>query len=327
MPRRPRVLLEGAVYHVYNRTARDLPAFSGESDARHFLELLAEIAVRDGWTVLAYCLMSNHYHLALRSGPPPIARGMGHLQARFSQRHNRSGRCSGPLWQGRYKAKLIDNEAYLYQVIAYVHLNPVAAGLADDPASWLWSGHRELIGTSDHSIVAVTTVLSLYGKTRAAARRAYVSSLRSGRKGTWIGEQPGRLPWWPAAPDQQLDAPVPPAMVDERGTSTAIYRPRLASEVFLELACEILGVSANDLSTASRSRDLSRIRQLVVGLGIERWSQSTKSLAGLLNRRADSGTEWVHRCIERRRTEPSFGAAYLELDEALSAAARLLVPE
>jgi REP element-mobilizing transposase RayT len=312
---------------VYNRTARELPALGDESDARYFLELLGEIAARDGWTVFAYCLMSNHYHLVLRSGPPPIARGMGHLQARFSQRHNRSGRGSGPLWQGRYKAKLIDDEAYLYQVIAYVHLNPVAAGLADDPASWPWSGHRELIGASDHRIVAATTVLSLYGATRAAARRSYVASLRSGRTGPWIGEQPGRLPWWPAAPDRQLDAPVPPAIVDERGTSTAISRPRLAPEVFLKLACDTLGVSADDLATASRSRDLSRIRQLVVGLGVERWSQSTKSLAGLLNRRADSGSEWVHRCIELRQTRPSFGAAYLRLDEALSAAARLLVPE
>lgn len=327
MPRRPRILVEGAVYHVYNRTSRDLIAFGRDEDAERFLELLVGITVRDGWTVFAYCLMSNHYHLVLRSGPAPIARGVGQLQARFSQSLNWRERSAGPLWQGRYRAKLIDDEAYLYQVISYVHLNPIAAALVADPALWPWSGHRELIGTSAQRVVAVDTVLSLYGVRRAPARRAYVAGLRAGRSAEWLGERPGGLPWWPQSPDREIDAPDPLAVVDCRGVSTARYRPALAPGLFLELACASLGVELQELATRSRARELNRCRQLAVGVGVERWRQGTKSLAQLLNRRADVGTLWVRRCVERRQADSVFASDYLKLDRALSAAARRLIPE
>jgi REP element-mobilizing transposase RayT len=312
---------------VYNRTARDLPVFEERESADQFLNLLKDIAKRDGWTVFAFCLMSNHYHLAIRSGALPIARGMGHLQARFSQKWNRANRSGGPVWQGRYKAKMIEDEGYLYQVIGYVHLNPVVAGLVEDPARWRWSGHLDLIGRRGDPIVDVETVLSLYGDSSSSARRAYVESLRSERGGHWQGEEPGRLPWWPPDPDRQLEPPAPPAVVDERGVSTGLYRPHLEPEVFLELATRVLGTDANELKRASRSRELSRQRQLIVGLGVERWFQGTKSLAGLMNRKAHTGTEWVRRCIERRQTEALFEESYNALDVALSGAARKLKPE
>jgi len=320
-------LIEGAIYHVFNRTGRDLPVFEEEVNARHFLELLGQIAERDGWTVFAFCLMPNHYHLALRSGAPPIARGMGHLQARFSQGWNRRNLSRGPVWQGRYKAKIVDDEGYLYQVISYVHLNPVVAGLVDDPARWRWSGHLDLIGKRDDPIADVDSVLSLYGDQRSSARRAYVGSLRSERNGNWQGEQPGRLPWWPPTPDRQLETPVPPAVVDDRGVSTGLYRPHIEPEDFLELACSVIGTDSGQLKTASLSRDLSRQRQLIVGLGVERWFQGTKSLAGLLNRKAHTGTAWVRRCSERRQVDSSFEESYDLLDAELSLVARRLYPE
>jgi len=327
MPRRPRVLIEGALYHVYNRSARDLPVFEEEKNAHRFVELLRVIAKRDGWTVFAFCLMPNHFHIALRSGAPPIARGIGRLQAQFSQNWNRRTRSRGPVWQGRYKAKIVEDEGYLYQLIAYVNLNPVAAGLVDDPALWRWSGHLDLIGTRNDPIVAVDTVLSLYGNRQSSARRTYVESLRAEREGEWQGKQPGQLPWWPVTPDRHLEIPIPPAVVDERGVSTGLYRPHLKPEVFMQLACRVVGRDVKDLQRASRSRDLSRLRQLIVGLGVERWFQGTKSLAGLLNRKADTGTAWVRRCIERRQSGTSFEESYNELDQALSAAARKLKPE
>jgi len=321
------VLIEGAVYHVYNRTARDLPVFEEEESARHFIQLLRAIAKRDGWTVFAFCLMSRHYHIALRSGAPPIARGMGHLQAQFSQSWNRRNRSRGPVWQGRYKAKMVEDEGYLYQLIAYVHLNPVVATLVEDPARWRWSGHVDLIGKRDDPIVAVDTVLSLYGNRRSSALRAYVGSLRSELEGTCQGEQPRRLPWWPATPDQPLETPIPPAVVDDRGVSTGLYRPQLEPDVFLELACKVIGTDLSELGVASRSRALSRTRQLIVGLGVERWLQGTKSLAGRMNRKADTGSAWVRRCIERRQFDATFEESYNELDAALSTAARRLKPE
>jgi len=82
----------------------------------------------------------HHYHVALRIGPVPIARGLGQLQVRFSQAWKTSHQSTGPVWQSRYKAKLVEEEAYQYQLIAYIHLNPVSGGLAHAPAEWPWTG-------------------------------------------------------------------------------------------------------------------------------------------------------------------------------------------
>jgi REP element-mobilizing transposase RayT len=327
MSRRPRVLIEGAVYHVYNRTVQSLQVFETDDDAALFLELLRQLAARDGWTIFAFCLLPSHFHIVLRSGAPPIARGMGRLQAQFSQRWNRSKRSRGPVWQGRYKAKMVEDEGYLYQLIAYVHLNPVVAGFVEDPAQWRRSGHLDLIGKRKDPIVAVGAVLPLYGNRLSAAQRAYVESLRLERGGPWQGEQPGRLPWWPTTPDRPIEMPVPPAVADDRGVSTGLYRPQLKPEVFFELACTAMGVEDSDLETASRSRELSRQRQLIVGLGVERWFQGTKSLANLMNRKADTGTAWVRRCIERRTTDSVFDGSYNVLDEAVSVLSRTVEPE
>ena len=96
MPRRPRVFVEGAIYHVYNRCARGAEPFADDEEAECFLDLLARARDRDGMTLLAWCLMSNHYHLALRTGAVPLARTMAHIQSRFGAQHNRrQDRCQG----------------------------------------------------------------------------------------------------------------------------------------------------------------------------------------------------------------------------------------
>ena len=80
---------------------------------------------RSGWTVFAWCVMSDHYHVALRSSAVPVWRGMHHVQCTFSRGFNRRRGRSGSLWQSRYQAKLVDEQRYLSRVVLYVHLNPV----------------------------------------------------------------------------------------------------------------------------------------------------------------------------------------------------------
>ncbi len=165
MPRRPRVFIEGGIFHVYNRFARGAEIFSQADEARRFLGLLREVKRRDGLVVFAWCLMSNHYHLALRAGSISLSRSIGSLQARFGQSYNRRCGSSGPRWQGRFKAQLVEDEQYLYQIIAYIHLNPVSALLVDGPGDFRWSGHHELVGRSISPVVDVDQVLGIYGAT------------------------------------------------------------------------------------------------------------------------------------------------------------------
>jgi putative transposase len=143
------VFVEGGIYHVYNRFARGADLFADPEEAIEFLEILRKARNRDGLTVFAWTLMSNHYHLAVRAGPVPLSRTMGYVQARFGQVYNRRHRSSGPRWQSRYKARLVEDPRYLDRLIVYIHLNPVVAGLVDDPAAYTFSGHRiNVPGTS-----------------------------------------------------------------------------------------------------------------------------------------------------------------------------------
>ncbi len=122
MPRRAGVFVEGALYHVDTRFARGAELFWEGDEAERFVEIVRGVRDRDGWTVYGWCLMSPPSHLVVRTGPVPLARSMGHVQARYAAAYNRRWRSSGPLWQSRYKAKMVETGDSLRQVIASVHL-------------------------------------------------------------------------------------------------------------------------------------------------------------------------------------------------------------
>ena len=102
----------------------------------------------------------------------------------------------GPFWQGRYKARLVDDPVYLMQAIAYVHLNPVAGGMVKDPGSYRWSGHRQILGRVRAGLVDVDEALVVFGSSRREALVTYRGVLGRGRDEGWMREGPGRLPWW-----------------------------------------------------------------------------------------------------------------------------------
>ena len=133
MPRAHRQLLEGGLYHVYNRFSRGEEIFADPDEADRFVGMIREAKKRDGFIVYAWCLMSNHYHLALRTSAIPLSRTMGILQGGFSRSFNQRRRRTGPVWQSRYQARLVDDQRYFDQLVVYVHLNPVRAGLVEDP--------------------------------------------------------------------------------------------------------------------------------------------------------------------------------------------------
>jgi len=144
MPRVARQLVDGGIYHLINRGNGQQRVFHKDRDFQAFTELLAEMCCRYAVEVLAWCLMSNHYHLVVRPQfGADLSRGMQWFQTTHVRRYHRHYGSSGHLWQGRYKSYLVADDDQLLTVVRYVEANPVRANMVDSAAGWLWSSHHQ----------------------------------------------------------------------------------------------------------------------------------------------------------------------------------------
>jgi putative transposase len=323
MPRRPRQLVEGGVYHVYNRLARGARVFAKRKAAERFVATLERARDRDGLTILAWCVLANHYHLAVRCGAVPLSRSIGFVQARFGQDYNRRSGEAGPLWQSRYKAKLVRDEGYLQQLVAYIHLNPVAAGVVSDPARYALCGHGELVGAREQRLIDVDGTLAMFDSGRTAARRSYMRLVKRGRKEAWALEDPGRLPWWHRESDAPIAVPPAAPLLDPLGRSPGLERPQLDARAFIEGACQSLGVLPERLASVEKDREASATRYLIAGLAIERWRIRAGLLAAILGRRPEAVSRWAARAGELRQVDDAFRGRYEALDAALASRSRV----
>lgn len=149
MARPLRIEYPGAWYHVMNRGVCRREVFHAEEYAQLFYELLDEIHKRYLIEVHAYCLMGNHYHLCIRTPIANLGKAMRHLNGVFTQRYNNLVKGDGPLFRGRYKAILIEEENYFLTLTRYIYLNPVEAGIVLDPKDYRWSSYRQLFNTAE----------------------------------------------------------------------------------------------------------------------------------------------------------------------------------
>ncbi len=159
MARRERIFVTGGIYHIYSRVSRGEPVFDNPLEAERWVDIAGQVVVNHELSVLAWCLMSNHYHLVVQTGCIPLWRAMAVLQRRVSRDFNRRHEILGRLWQSRYKARIIQDNADLEHLLAYVHLNPVAAGIVIDPSDYRQSGHCELLGLAPARLCSVGAAL------------------------------------------------------------------------------------------------------------------------------------------------------------------------
>ena len=173
MPRPPREQAPG-IYHVTSRGNRGQVTFATDRDRVRFLGLLDTVCARAGWTVHAYCLMQNHYHLVLEVEDPTLSRGLQQLNGVFAQTFNRRHGFVGHLFQGRFHSVRVDTEPHLLELARYLPLNPVRARLCDEPADWPWSSYRATLGISRAApFLEVDRVLGLFALDRRRAREAF----------------------------------------------------------------------------------------------------------------------------------------------------------
>ena len=177
MSRPLRLEFPGAVYHVTSRGDRRESIFADETDREALLAIVGQGLDRFDAQMLAYCLMGNHYHFVLHTRGANLSLLMRHINGVYSQRFNRRHGLVGHLFQGRFKAILVDRDAYLLEVCRYVELNPVRAAMVPDPADWPWSSYRSHVGLAASpgwldSAGLLTSLVGLDARTPAEGRRA-----------------------------------------------------------------------------------------------------------------------------------------------------------
>ena len=145
MSRPLRINYENAFYHVMNRGTGRRDIFLDEEQHQLFLSTVAEASDQFGIEIHAYCLMSNHYHLLIKTPLANLSRAMRHINGLYTQRFNRLTKTDGALFRGRYKAILVDSDAYLLHLSKYIHLNPLEARMVDNLEQYQWSSYRAYI--------------------------------------------------------------------------------------------------------------------------------------------------------------------------------------
>ena len=148
MARPLRIEFPGAIYHVTSRGDRREAIFDDDTDREALLQVLDRTLTRFDGCVFAYCLMDNHYHLVLHTRRANLSRIMRDVNGIYTQAYNHRHGTVGHLFQGRFKAILVDRDAYLLEVCRYVELNPVRAAMVGDPGGWPWSSYRALTGAA-----------------------------------------------------------------------------------------------------------------------------------------------------------------------------------
>ena len=149
MVRPLRIEYPGAVYHVTSRGGRREPIAKDNIDRNAFLSIAGQALDRFDAHVWPYCLMGKHYHLVIRTREANLSRLMRHINGVYTQTFNRRHQLTGHLFQGRFKAILLDSDSYLLEVCRYVDLNPVRAHMVDQPDAYRWSSYRALAGLAD----------------------------------------------------------------------------------------------------------------------------------------------------------------------------------
>lgn len=181
MARPLRIEYAGALYHVTSRGDRQEAIFDDDQDRRAFLNVVGQVVSRFRWRCHAYCLMSNHYHLMIETPEANLTKGMRHLNGVFTQWSNRRHKRSGHLFQGRYKAILVDQDSYFLELARYIVLNPVRAAMVKHPRLWAWSSYGATVGVSPTPVwLATDDLLAEFGKRRTVARQKYQQFIAEG---------------------------------------------------------------------------------------------------------------------------------------------------
>ena len=258
MPRQARIEFEGALYHVIARGLDRRPLFRDDEDHAFYLRKLSELPDRFGAQLLAFCLAPGHLHLAIQVKRVPLSRIMKALHTAYAVAFNRRHGRTGPIFQGRYRALVVDPDSSLLALVRYIHLDPVAARLAVRPEDYRWSSHALYLRETP-AWLAASDVLGRFGDSRAASRKAFQRFVNGAGAASYTPE-----------------APLAGAVAGNEGFARKALRAGGREDLLARLVtvegiarslAEREGVRLEELRGKARTRRLSRLRTLCALVG------------------------------------------------------------
>lgn len=291
MPRLPRLHVPGGCYHVILRGNHREALFASDGDRLELNDIVAKALHRYRARLHAFCWMTNHLHALVQIGEEPLGKLMHSIARPYSRYRHRRLRTTGHLFERRYKAWLVDMDAYFLILLRYIHRNPVKAHMVALPEDYRWSSHHTYTGTEVLPWVTTEFGLSLFGATEQIARGAY-------RR--FIGQASYASEDTVLEDVHECDARVlgTDRFLEGLRTAPFIPRSRLTLEELANQVCQQFSVSPNAVRSASRQRSLTAARVEIATRAVDERVACLAEVAAFLNREPGSLSELL--CRHRR---------------------------
>lgn len=313
MARKARIHIPGGVYHVMLRGNGGQHIFFAVEDYSRLFLLLQEGTERFGYRVHGFCCMTNHLHLILQASDIPLSQGLQNLSFRYTQWINRRHDRQGHLFQGRYKALLVDGDSYLLELVRYVHLNPVRCGMVNDPVDYPWSSHHVYLGQENLPWLTTEWVLGQLAEDRSEAQRRYAAFVFDGlsegyRKDFHQGTSDNRV-----LGDDHFLEQISRVVID-----TPSPRPTL--DAIVEAVCQNYGLDKTDLENLSQKRRLAEARAMVAWLAKAYGSATLTEVGRYFHRDVGTMSSALRRLVQRAEGVPELKEKMEKLQAGLKKA-------
>ena len=310
MARKPRVHYPGALYHAILRGNSGQTIFFDDNDRTRFYLLIQEGVERFGHRIHAFCLMTNHVHLAIQIADISLSRILQNLSFRYTRWVNWRRGKTGHLFQGRYKAVLIDADTYLQELTRYIHLNPVRAGMVRETEKYPWSSYRAYLGLETIPWLTTDWVLSQFSKRLSVARRAYMRFIQEG-KGGGHQEEYHRG----SDTDSRIlgDDTFIVRVLDEKQMK---QRQKVSLDKIMVEVCRYFSLKEKDLGGVGKDRRLSEVRGIAAWLVLELGVCTLGELGKRTGRDVSTLSSAARRLQIRSKTDLKLAERMKELLEA-----------
>jgi len=310
MARKPRIHYPSAFYHVILRGNGGQDIFYSKEDRSRFYLLLQEGIERFGHRIHAFCLMSNHLHLVIQVGDMPLAKIIQNISFRYTRYINKKKKRIGHLFQGRYKAILIDADSYLLELVRYIHNNPLRAGLADKPDQYQWSSHPAYMGKETITWLTTDFVLSQFSVNEKKARQQFHIFCLKGiseerRQEFHQGTFEGRILGDDGFSEDVL------ARAKER------FHAPVGLEPLVKIVCKIYKIDVQTAAASGKHQPGAEVRAVVAYLAQEAGKPSLTELGGYFQRDLTGLSRAAGRLRERLKNDNALAARLRKIKTAL----------